>query len=364
MSSYQENLIPLEGGAKGFGASGSNGAYLGAFQLSSSALQDAGFKNSDGSWTQKAQSYGVSSDSDFLSTPEAQIAADTAYNAKNASYLQSDLGPSYSSYLNSTDKYSGTTLSSGALAYCSESLGASGCATYLKTGNISATALADNPSWQNGGWQKNMQKMSTTSLGDTVDATVTSSTTTDSNGNTESATTVSSMYCAPEVKAAMQSSSANMLNNWVKLAEMPGTGYTLVNGQSVLQAGGGMSSGDPGYVSDEGDMYNAGYAAVSCIKQILNTRPMLSTSSFSLSGLLQQLASAACNAMQTQFSNLTQPVNQSLYKTIDLDGVIPGLHPGSISVGASTSMTQSSGGMGDALLGDTSNTPARSWVFN
>lgn len=362
MSSYQSALIPLEGGSKGFAASGSNGKYLGAFQLSSAALQDAGFENSDGSWTSKAQSYGVDSSSDFLNNPQAQIAADNSYNAKNLSYLQSDLGSSYSSYLNSTDKYSGATLTTGALAYCSESLGHSDCASYLETGEIPAGDLAANPSWQNGGWQKNLEEMSNTNLGDSVDTSVSTSTTTDANGNTSSATSVSTMYCAPEVKTAMQSASANMLNKWAKLAEMPGTGYTLVNGMSVLQAGGGLSSSDPGYVSTEGDMYNAGYASVSCLKNLLSTRPMISSFIPSLSDILNQISSAVCNAMQSEFSQLTQPLDQSLYQSIDMDGVVPGLYPGSINFGLSTGYTE--GSSSDSGIGsDDIARAANSWNF-
>lgn len=63
--------------------------YMGLYQMGTMALQDAGFLNSDGSWTGLADSYGVHSKEDFLNSPQAQKAAVTAYHTKLCSYIQS-----------------------------------------------------------------------------------------------------------------------------------------------------------------------------------------------------------------------------------------------------------------------------------
>ncbi len=65
--------------------------YLGAYQLSTAALQDAGFQNSNGSWTSLASSYGVTSTATFLASTDAQDAAFQNYAYKNLIYIQSDL---------------------------------------------------------------------------------------------------------------------------------------------------------------------------------------------------------------------------------------------------------------------------------
>ncbi|MBY0366642.1 MAG: DUF3262 family protein [Burkholderiales bacterium] len=68
--------------------------YVGLFQMGEAALIDAGYYRPDGTgandwrggWTGKG---GITSLSDFKSNPQAQIAAVTAYEAKQWSYIQS-----------------------------------------------------------------------------------------------------------------------------------------------------------------------------------------------------------------------------------------------------------------------------------
>ena len=74
--------------------------YLGMYQMSSAALIDAGFKDSNGNWTSLAASYGVTSNATFLSSPDAQEYAVKAYHKKIWGYLeyydyQSILGRTY-----------------------------------------------------------------------------------------------------------------------------------------------------------------------------------------------------------------------------------------------------------------------------
>ena len=63
--------------------------YLGRYQMGTSALQDAGFKDSSGAWNSTANSYGVYSDVDFLNNPTCQDAAIKNYHTKVCGYIRS-----------------------------------------------------------------------------------------------------------------------------------------------------------------------------------------------------------------------------------------------------------------------------------
>lgn len=63
--------------------------YLGRYQLGSMALEDAGFLAEDGTWTDLAAAYQISSNEDFLNSPEGQTAAVTAYHTKLCGYIRS-----------------------------------------------------------------------------------------------------------------------------------------------------------------------------------------------------------------------------------------------------------------------------------
>lgn len=62
--------------------------YMGRYQLGELALQDAGFQDEFGNWTDFAASFGVTSDEDFLASPEAQDEAVRLYHAKLCSYIK------------------------------------------------------------------------------------------------------------------------------------------------------------------------------------------------------------------------------------------------------------------------------------
>lgn len=88
--------------------------YMGRYQLGSLALQDIGFQDQNGAWTDLAKSYGISSEQDFLNAPDAQDAIVTIYHKRLCSYIRA----------NDLDDYIGTTYcgvkvtKSGLLAAC------------------------------------------------------------------------------------------------------------------------------------------------------------------------------------------------------------------------------------------------------
>ncbi|MBM3570053.1 MAG: hypothetical protein FJX46_15005 [Alphaproteobacteria bacterium] len=64
------------------------GVALGRYQLKRGALIDAGFKDKDGNWTDKARALGVDSEESFLKSPKAQDAAMDAYMTKVDGYIR------------------------------------------------------------------------------------------------------------------------------------------------------------------------------------------------------------------------------------------------------------------------------------
>jgi hypothetical protein len=75
-SEMREKLAELESSAdkpnNGYGEKPKHGKALGRYQFLPLALIDAGWKNKNGSWSEKAKEAGVSSDKEFLASPEAQ----------------------------------------------------------------------------------------------------------------------------------------------------------------------------------------------------------------------------------------------------------------------------------------------------
>ena len=88
--------------------------YMGRYQLGSLALQDIGFQDQNGAWTDLAKSYGISSEQDFLNSPEGQDEIVEIYHRRLCSYIRA----------NDLDDYIGTTYcgvkvtKSGLLAAC------------------------------------------------------------------------------------------------------------------------------------------------------------------------------------------------------------------------------------------------------
>ena len=93
-------LIPTEKGydeflnALGFRESTDNYAlvnsygYMGRYQMGGEALEEAGFKDAEGNWTELANSYGIYSSEDFLACPEGQDYAIAAYHKVVCRYIR------------------------------------------------------------------------------------------------------------------------------------------------------------------------------------------------------------------------------------------------------------------------------------
>lgn len=62
--------------------------YLGRYQMGKLALIEAGFLDSEGNWTDLANSYGIYSESDFLESADGQDAAMKACHLKLCEYIR------------------------------------------------------------------------------------------------------------------------------------------------------------------------------------------------------------------------------------------------------------------------------------
>lgn len=88
--------------------------YMGRYQMGGMALEEAGFKDERGEWTELANSHGIYNKNDFLNSPEAQEYAIRAYHKTVCSYIR----------YYGLEKYVGTTYCgvevtrSGLLAAC------------------------------------------------------------------------------------------------------------------------------------------------------------------------------------------------------------------------------------------------------
>lgn len=62
--------------------------YMGRYQMGGEALEEAGFKDAEGNWTELANSYGIYSSEDFLNCPEGQDYAIAAYHKVVCRYIR------------------------------------------------------------------------------------------------------------------------------------------------------------------------------------------------------------------------------------------------------------------------------------
>lgn len=92
---YEDFLFALGKRESGNNYSARGGSYLGRWQLGTSALQDAGFMNANGSWTALAKQYDVTSAETFLKSKAAQDYAVYLVHKKIWSYLKSNGAASY-----------------------------------------------------------------------------------------------------------------------------------------------------------------------------------------------------------------------------------------------------------------------------
>jgi hypothetical protein len=114
------------------------------------------------------------------------------------------------------------------------------------------------------------------------------------------------------------------------LAQNPGTGFTLFNGESAEQALGGTGSSAVGL---------GNFGEFSCLSNLLNGNLDVLFEPPSLSQLLAEFENAVCSAAQNQLSQMTQPLNQALFEGTNVGGFFPGQSIGNIGGGIQTNFS-------------------------
>lgn len=105
--------------------------YMGKYQIGGLALQDIGFKDAEGKWTEEAGKYGVKSDNDFLNNPNAQEVAFDLIIKNNLKYIENY---GLDKYLNQT--VDGVFITESGLVAASHLVGAGGLNKAFENGDL------------------------------------------------------------------------------------------------------------------------------------------------------------------------------------------------------------------------------------
>lgn len=301
----------------------------GTFQTNFASLQRAGFITgpqngccgvaayANAQWSGPlAQQYGVTSLQDYLNNPAAQRAAFSVAATNNYNDLTSRGGGAWVG--KDYPPGSGFTLNQSALLECAYVLGGGGCNNALQNGTVPDYVL---------------KRMGSASSFDS--SALTGQPTAPGGGNLPAGTNTSAtgsalgLYCNPEIMQQMLDNGRQMADSWTLLAERPETGYTLLGGQSVLDAAG--VSGAAG----NGIFGGASFAGASCLDRLMNSSLDIIFTPPTMGDLWGMLSRIACQMATQLFTEVTAPLNQSVYEAFSTGGIIPGLNLGSVGGGAS-----------------------------
>ena len=316
-------------------ATNANSTSTGMYQDTQAALAEAGVLTinsqptssdfgSNANWsnvTFTKNQWGITSQQQLLSaSPEVQTQIEQAYLTSTWNQEQ---GLGLSNYIGQT--VNGQQINQSALLGCGELLGASGCQQYLATGQASspeltATAEADISQYS--------QSDSSAITGEATTQVAQSQPSVGAGGENTAGYT---MYCNSAASTVVNEIAQQAVQASVNLAADPQTGYSLVNGSSILSP------------------LSGGYAEFSCLDNLFNQGLNVLFSPPNLSGILNSLVNAACTKAETAIQGVLQPLNQNFYDATNVGG-FSALGAG-LSIGTSNSGTISSSvnGIGTGL---------------
>lgn len=131
---YGEFLYAIGTSESGNSYSATNGQYLGYWQMGNAALQEAGFLDSSGNWTELAASFGVTDKESFLQSEAGQDYAVLAYH-KRIYYYACNMG--IDDYIGT--EVSGTTMSFAGMIVGAHALGVGGLKKLIVNGTSGST---------------------------------------------------------------------------------------------------------------------------------------------------------------------------------------------------------------------------------
>jgi hypothetical protein len=356
------------GQANPYATNTGNGAY-GAFQQRTPFLKDIGYENADGSWN--AQKSGAASLSDYLQCSSCQVTGEMQGLGNDWKYLNAN--GAVSNYLGKVGP-DGITYNQSALLECAQQMGAGGCNTYLQTGvnnsgnphlvaDIAAASATDSSAITGGNLQVNNSSLA-------------------SGGTVSAGTAAAQMatYCSQQVQQMLAQNGKQMIDAKRAIAMSGQTGYTLMNGQGVLDAAGlGGSAGGSGGAGTGlfGNALNIGgngqssFMHMSCIDRMLNGGLNMIFTPPNLSSILAMLEQAVCQKATQMFSQLMQPVTQSLSQVTSMGGksfggggFFPGLSLASLGGGINTNAGGGGMSVGIAGVGQAGTNASVSSVLN
>ena len=335
----------LQESSGNWSAQSTSTSALGGYQMTKGALQDTGYINSSGAWTGLN---GINSAAQFVASPAAQTAAFDSYSSTVWSRDQS-IG--LTNYVGQS--VNGQTLNQSAILGGSYLLGPGGMQTYINTGEVyttpngypcspGASGCSANPHLTSQAQQyiSNASQMDSSAV-TSSNMQVSASSPVGGVSGGSGGTTASSLYCASNVASLLGQGATQYVNQEMAMATNPQTGFTLLNGSGIGQAAGassGVTSG--GGLGGLSGLGGGTFGAYSCLSNLLGGNMNILFEPPNLSAILQQLLNQVCSAAQNMVAQAVQPLDASLYKSVNLGGFFPGMAMPSLGSGVFMSASQ------------------------
>lgn len=344
--SFMTDLAQEEGGSYGPSATNATTTASGQYQTTVAAMQECGLiassnlpagANSQKGYNQyvtwKSNPYGVNSEQSYLANPQAQEAcaqnfASTGYNRLNANTL---------SYVGKTIPGTNSTVTQSGLVACAYYAGAGNCNNFFAgkgTGSAEEALLAKR--------MENAGPLDASCVTGKTDNTAYSG----ASNSIAPTASGSGMYCSPQVAQLMSQYGQNQVNTWRTVAGTPGLGYTMMGGNSVNEAAGidpttGQQSSAAASSFWSRNLNGAQYSAYSCIDNIMGSGIDGLFHLPSINDIKSAIENAVCQKAQSLYNDVTQPINSTLSKTVNL-GNVGGFLPGAglSSIGGSVQIQQ------------------------
>lgn len=312
--------------------------YIGAYQMGNAALQTTGYKDSRGNWTGKN---GATSQAAYLSCNACQTDSAISYDRHVWSALQSNGAAN----LVGTNK-NGVVMNESSIEECGYVLGPGGCHEYLTSSPGSYSpglqrALAKNPTIDSiMAKASQVDASGVTGHFTKVDNAAAAAAAKDGAISGGAAAAQIATFCAKEVQELMAQAGEQEVARRTALANSGKTGYTLMDGNGILEDAGVDGKGKGGILSKNA-LKQYGYEARTCLQNALDS--ISGVGSFfnkpDIASLVNQAINQACGMAMSQMQNFASPLYNKVselnnYAYVGGGGYMPGMQLGSLSVGS------------------------------
>lgn len=162
------------------------------------------------------------------------------------------------------------------------------------------------------------------------------------------------LYCDPEVLRIIQEQGAQEVDRRVSLAADANTGFSLLGGESVLEAAGlgtgsgGTGSSPTGSGSAPRTMIGSGsgsFRSLSCLDNLLGGGLSVIFRPPNFGAILSAIENAVCQQLNSLVSQATRPLQQAVYRNANLDSFLPGYGLGGLGGGVNVGTGGGQGGI-------------------